>query len=93
MSRPVYLLILILIIHRQHIQHLTENLQKYVQHARDSVGTFAEGIQRESHRFNQKVMEDLQNLRNGFENSVQNIVDRINEVGPAVKACVEVITL
>ncbi|XP_047510702.1 uncharacterized protein LOC125053396 [Pieris napi] len=71
------------------IQQLIENLLKAVQQARDAVATFVRGMQQQLQLFGQKIIADLQKLRDGIEQAIKNIADRITGAGPAVKACIE----
>ncbi|XP_064071400.1 uncharacterized protein LOC113401275 [Vanessa tameamea] len=71
------------------IEELINNLRSATQRAMDSVKTFSAGIQEQRKLFAEKLVNDLQRVRERVNLAVKNVSDRFVNAGSEVRNCID----
>ncbi|XP_047529000.1 uncharacterized protein LOC125065462 isoform X2 [Vanessa atalanta] len=71
------------------IEELINNLRSATQQAMDAVKTFSAGIQEQRKLFAEKLVNDLQRVRDRVHLAVKNVSDRFVNAGSEVRNCID----
>ncbi|XP_046963209.1 uncharacterized protein LOC124532363 [Vanessa cardui] len=71
------------------IEELINNLRGAIQQAMDAVKTFSAGIHEQRNLFAEKLVNDLQKIRDRVFLAVKNITDRFVNAGSEVRNCID----